>query len=244
MSEAAVDRVLMRGPLHNYRVAGRVCNAFVVGAPGSDDAFFLVGALPSDEADVPLVTAHLVDTDGTSLCRLVRNVLVSNPGRCAKVLSAQRGYTVRDADGATLLAVDARLERLPGDDIETFVTRFSGRAMDAADAMHATLPGAFGFGDGFGAVEALTGREAEIARLMLASDGALHRVLTGPIDGQPLSLDGAIVWDAQLTGCRIGVSTGDFVIVGTANAIRGCNIDFRGAADRVRNLVLSLMEGG
>ena len=77
---------IMAGKDNNYLVGGNIVGAFVVGEVGSADDFFLVGVEPEQESNYPLLTGNILDSEGNVLFRLVRNVLMLNPGHCSKIL--------------------------------------------------------------------------------------------------------------------------------------------------------------
>ena len=95
--------------------------------------------------------------------------------------------------------------------------------------------GGFDFGLGFDA------DEETLARLMLTSRGAINRVLSGPIENEEITLDGTALVNAQVTGCTVKVSRGDFALIG--NTIANCRFNFSGEAENVRQLLMMLEEG-
>jgi hypothetical protein len=74
----------------------------------------------------------------------------------------------------------------------------------------------------------------------LSTGGSIHRVLSGPITGEEISLDGAAILNAQIDKCKINVSTGEFILLGTNNSFSNSQFAFSGAAENIRRLVLQL----
>ena len=87
MSSILVRNTVNRGRINNYLIGGNVCNAFAMGILGSVDDFFLIAAEPLGESNFPMLTGNILDSEGAVLCRIVQNMLVSNPGKCSKILS-------------------------------------------------------------------------------------------------------------------------------------------------------------
>jgi hypothetical protein len=130
MSSKQVRNTFTRGRVHNYLIAGNLCNAFAIGALGANDDFFLAGAEPAGESNYPLLTGNLIGADGKVLCRLVKNVITVNPGSCSKVQGDYIGYEIRDQKGYTVCQVLTKFERLPGDATGCFVTTLTGSFHD------------------------------------------------------------------------------------------------------------------
>jgi hypothetical protein len=247
-----IRNVFNRGRYNNYLIGGNVCNAFAIGELGSTEDFFLVGAEPEPDCNYPLLTGNILDSEGNVLFRLVKNMLVINPGHCSKILGDLIGYEIHDGNGHHILKVETKFETLPGEGEGMFVTKiaanFFNRQHELVFEVHSggeneriesRVKSAFGFSGGFGLVQGMNDDEMSVARLMLTSRGSIHRVLTGPISGQTLSLDGAAVFNAQVTNCEVHITTGDFAYYGK-NVFRECNFVLKGAAQNIRQLVLSL----
>ena len=111
-----------------FRVHGRPVGDFAVGDVGSADDFFLVGTTDEDASGYPLLTGTLIGTDGNVLCRLWRNRLTDNPGRCTKSFGPGAGYEIRDAPGAVVLRVETEHEA----GASAFITRLTGTFTDRA----------------------------------------------------------------------------------------------------------------
>jgi hypothetical protein len=255
MPSTLIRNVLCKGRFNNYLVGGNICNAFALGELGASDEFFLIGAEPPGESNYPLLTGNILDSEGHVLFRLVKNMLVINPGHCSKILGDHIGYEIHDGNGHLIFRVQTRFEALPGDTAESFVTTISANFFDKTGALvfqaasggdderiELKVKSAFGFTGGFGIVQGMNDDEMTVARMMLGSGGAIHRVLTGPVTGQPVSLDGTAVFNAQISNCKVSLSSGDFAIYGTTNSFSNCDFEFSGAAANVRDLVVSLMQ--
>lgn len=243
-----------RGRFNNYLVGGNVCNAFALGELGSSDEFFLIGAEPVGESNYPLLTGNILDSEGNVLFRLVKNMLVINPGNCSKILGDHIGYEIHDGNGHAIFKVQTLFECLPGEPTKSFVTTISANFFDKKGNLvfHATSGGddekiessvksTFGFTGSFGFVQGLNDDELTVAKWMLSSGGAIHRVLTGSVSGQTVSLDGTAIFNAQISNCTIQLSTGDFAVYGTKNDFLNCTFEFSGAAANIRDLVVKLM---
>jgi len=255
MASMLVRNSFMRGKNNNYLVGGNVCNAFALGDLGSTDDFFLVGAEPLGESNYPLLTGNILDSEGNVLFRLVKNMLVINPGHCSKILSDHVGYEIHDGNGHLIFKVQTRFERLPDESTECFVTTISANFFNKAGQLvfHASsgneneriesqVKSAFGFSGGFGLVQGMSEDERNVARFILGSRGAIHRLITGPVQAQEVSLDGTALYNAQISGCKVTLSTGEFEIYGTSNEIRDCQFEFSGPAENIRKLVIQLMK--
>ena len=255
MTTTLVRSVLNKGQFNNYLVGGNVCNAFALGELGSSDDFFLIGAEPDGESNYPLLTGNILDSEGNVLFRLVKNMLVSNPGNCSKILGDHIGYEIHDGNGQLIFKVRTRLECLPGETAESFVTTISANFFDKNGNLvfHATSGGdderiessvksGFGYTGEFGLVQGMSEDELTIARMMLASGSAIHRVLTGPVSGKTVSLDGTMILNAQISNCTVQLSTCEFTISGTANHFNNCHFELSGAVAKIRDLVVRLMQ--
>jgi len=253
MASILVKNVLMQGRFNNYLVGGNVCNAFTLGDLGSEEDFFLVGAEPVGESNYPLLTGNILDSEGNVLFRLVQNMLVINPGQCSKILSDHVGYEIHDGNGQLIFKVATRFEQLPRGGDECFVTTisanffnkngklvFKAHSGDADERIESSVKSTFGYSGGFGLVQGLDKDAIDVARAMLSTGGAIRRVLTGPISGEDISLDGAALINAQIEKCTVRVSTGDFAVLGKNNSFEHCNFAFSGAAENIKQLVLGL----
>jgi len=243
----------MKGKYNNYLVGGNVCNAFVLGNLGSTDDFFIVGAEPFEESNYPLLTGNILDSEGNVLFRLVRNMLVINPGNCSKILGDHVGYEIHDGNGHLIFKVATLFERLPKSKEECFVTTisanffnkngdlvFKAHSGDENERIESNVKSVFGFSGGFGLVQGLNEDEMNVARAMLSTGGAIHRVLSGHMSDMEVSLDGAALLNAQIEKCTIIVSTGEFILIGKNNSFSNSKFSFSGAAENIRQLVLQL----
>lgn len=241
----------MQGKFNNYLVGGNICNAFALGDLGSTEDFFLIGAEPSGESNYPLLTGNILDSEGNLLFRLVRNMLVINPGRCSKVLSDHIGYEIHDGNGHLIFKVTTQFERLPNCEEECFVTTisanffnkdrelvFQAHSGDGNERIESNVKSVFGFSGGFGLNQGLNEEEMNVARVMLSTGGAIHNVLTGHITGKEITLDNTALLNARIENCKIHISTGNFVILGKEVVIAHNDIFFHGAAKNIRQLIL------
>ena len=253
MVSTLVNNVLMKGQFNNYLVGGNICNAFALGDLGSEDDFFLIGSEPFGESNYPLLTGNILNSDGEILFRLVRNMLVINPGQCSKILSDHVGYEIHDGNGHLIFKVSTKFEKLPDSDEECFITTisanffnksgelvFKAHSGDENERIESSVKSAFGFSGGFGLVQGLNEDEMNMARAMLSSGGAIHRVLTGDIQKEEISLDGAAILNANINECTVNVTTGEFIILGKENNFSNCSFTFGGAAKNIRQLIAQL----
>jgi hypothetical protein len=237
----------MPGEFNNYLFGGNVCNAFVAGAIGALDDFFLVGAEPGQESSYPLITGNILDSDGQLLCRLVRNVLVLNPGDCSKILGDSIGYEIHDGRGELILRVRTTFEGVPGMVDECFLTTLDGRFYDkmgtlvldaSSGALVVASKCAIGYASGtFGLVQGYSGEELEIARIALDTGGYVYEPMRGVIEDQEFQLDGKALLDAQVNRCKIHVATGKWFAARTA--FSDTYVEFEGEAAAI----VTLMQG-
>jgi len=258
MPNTTVPSSMIPGRFNSYLIGGNACNAFALGAIGSTDDFFLLGAEPREESSYPLLTGNILDAEGKVLFRLVRNVLEVNARQCSKLV-VDRGYEIHDAAGGLILKVSTEYQRLTGAPTETFVTTIAGKFYDKAGraVFEASSGGAdekvgsgvkavfglSGFG-AFGHVSGMTETEIDIAKAVLQSGGANHRVLTGPISGQTIELDRVALWDVQLTNCTINVRSSNVSFIGTKTAFHNCEINFFDGAAVLKNLISHVLRDG
>lgn len=256
MTATLISNIITPGKYNNYLIGGNVCNAFALGELGSPDEFFLVGAEPVGESNYPVLTGNILDSEGNVLFRLVKNMLVVNPGHCSKILSDHIGYEIHDGNGHLILKVETSFQKLPNLDNECFVTTIAANFFDrngnlvfeahsggTNERIESRVKSVFGFTGGFGLVQGLTEDEMTVAKLMLGTRGAVHRILTGPIKDQEILLDGVAIFNAQISNCKVTVTTGDFAIYGAKNEFKNCGFQFSGAAENIRQLVLKLAQG-
>lgn len=249
-----VRNKFMPGKFNNYLIAGNVCNAFVVGELGSQDDFFLLGAEPIEESNYPLLTGNILDSEGKVLFRLVRNVLVLNPGHCSKILGDHVGYEIHDGDDKMIFKIRTLFEKLPGSEEEMFVTTltgnfynkkgelvFSANSGEKDERIETNAKCAFGFTGGFGLVQGMSKEEIDFARIALSSRGAIHEPIRGHLDGEEFILDGKALINARITNCKIHVHTGNFAAYGSS-VFENDKFFFYEEAANVKALVLLLSE--
>jgi hypothetical protein len=256
MPSTLTGKVIMQGRFSSYLIGGNICNAFAIGDLGSTDEFFLAGAEPPGESNYPLLTGNILDSEGKVLFRLVRNLLVTNPGNCSKILSDHVGYEIHDSNGQSIFKISTQFQTLPGQSGKSFVTTLSANLYNRKgelvfqahsgkenERIESNIKSVFGFNGEFGIIQGLDNDEISVARAMLATGGAIHRLISGPITGQTLSLDGAAVFNARLTDCELNVSTGEFVILGKENSFTNCHFGFSGPAENIVRLINQIKRG-
>lgn len=255
MPSIPVRNILIRGQYNNYLIGGNICNAFALGDLGSVDDFFLLGAEPFGESNYPMLTGNILDSEGNVLFRLVRNMLALNPGNCAKILSERVGYQIYDVNGELIFQVATRFGKLPGSENEGFVTTISANLYnkdgdlvfkadpDNGNILESSVKSVYGFSGAFGLVQGFDENEMDIARVMLLSGGIIHKVLSGDISNQEISLDGAAILNARIDSCTINICTGEFSILDPNSSFTNSRFVFSGPAANIRQIVLQLDQG-
>jgi hypothetical protein len=237
------------GTYNNYLLGGNLCNAFALGSVGAADDFFLIGAEPPDESSYPSLTGNVLDSEGQLLFRLVRNVLVVNPGNCSKVLGDHLGYEIHDSAGKLIFRVRTAFSADTGFTTTidaNFYSKdkalvFQATAGELGEKIEASVRCAFGFsGGGFGMVIGYSPAEMEVVRVALATNASVYELLSGQISERALSLDGKYIRDANITKCKLIVETGRFV-AGPNSSFSACEFEFRGPARQVADIVAGLM---
>lgn len=217
------------GKVHNYLIASNITNAFAVGNIGSSDDFFLVGAIPEDDSGYPLLTGNILDSEGNVLFRLVKNMLVVNPGGCSKIYGNQVGYEIYDSAGKLIFKVQTLFEKLSGLDDEGWVTTLTGNFYDKSgklvfaaksgdnEELEVSTKYAFGYvGNGFAFISGpMSDTERLVSNIAMQTHGAVYEAITGEIENATISLDGKILIKAKIRNCTINIHTGDFIMLGS-----------------------------
>jgi hypothetical protein len=240
------------GKFNNYLIAGNICNAFVIGELGSQDDFFLVGAEPQEESVYPFLTGNVLDSEGNVLFRLIRNVLILNPGNCSKIMGDQLGYEIHDSAGKLIFRVRTAFDCIPGYAEKTFVTTITANCYDkrgnmvfkansgeADERMEASVKSAFGFSGGLGLVQGMSKDEMAFACAVLSTRGAVHQLIMGEVVGQELDLDGKALMNVRLRKCKLHVRKGEFVRLGRC-VFEECEFYLEDAAANIANLVQNI----
>lgn len=243
----------MAGKFNNYLVGGNLCNALALGDVGSSDDFFLIASEPADESIYPMITANVLDSDGKVLFRIVKNVLILNPGNCSKILGNHLGYEIHDSAGNLILGIATTFRSTDQTVGDTFVTTITAnfydklgnlvfRATDASEQeqIEASCKAAFGFSGGFGLVQNYSHDELEAVRVALLTNGSVHQKLSGSISNAQLNLEGKFFQNATISGCKVLVTEGDFVI-GKNTSFSGCEFFFEGRARKIFDLAKALL---
>ena len=221
------------GRYNNYLIAGNICNAFAIGEIGSTDDFFLVGAEPTEESSFPLLTGNVLDSEGNVLFRLVRNVLVLNPGMCSKILGNQIGYEIHDSLGKLIFKVKTEFVNVPQIGNETFVTTiaanfynksgelvFSANSGEENEQIESGTKTVFGYSGRVFGMSNLNEIETSFARVVFDTQGTINELLTGKIENQEIILDGKVLIDVEIRNCRIGIGTGIFAPIRNVSLIQ------------------------
>jgi hypothetical protein len=256
MANILVDTIIQPGQFNNYLIAGNVCNAFAMGELGASDDFFLVGAEPADESSYPLLTGNILDSEGDLLFRLVRNVLVINPGKCSKIIGDHIGYEIHDSGGKMIFQTQTKFEFIPKLEKESFVTTiganfydkngelvFCANSGDPDEHISSDVKLMMGFFGGFGLVSKVSKEDEELAKIILSTGGSVHQLMTGRIYNQKINLDGKALMDTEIQNCEITVEKGNFVFIGKNNSISHSGFHFKGPAENIRKLVSQIQSG-
>lgn len=242
------------GRFNNYLIAGNLCNAFAIGKVGDENDFFLVGAEPEYETNYPLLTGNILDSKGQLLCRIARNALVYNPGNCTKTFSDRVGYEIFDKDKNLIFKMQTRLEKglnRFNKNEQMLIATISGNLYDKSGRMafkanngetdeqiEADVKSAYGFSDGFGLVNDITGTELEFVTFVMATRGRVHLLITGKVEGQEFPLDGRAFIDADVRNSTIHISTGEFIMK-DSNLHKNTFV-FHDQAENMRQLMMLL----
>jgi hypothetical protein len=240
------------GKFNNYLIGGNLCNAFALGEIGSMDNFFLVGSEPSEESNYPMITGNLLDSEGNVLFRLVKNVLIFNPGHCSKILGDHIGYEIHDSAGKMILRVSTKFEKTDELESETYITSieanfynkekelvFKATSGSEDERIESNCKSAFGFLGGFGMVIGYNSDELEMVKLALLTQGTINQKVTGEISNTQIELDGKYVVDAKLNNCKIIIKDGDFILKN--NLFNDCHFEFKDRAAQIYNIVMMLL---
>jgi hypothetical protein len=247
-----VKNSFMPGRYNNYLIGGNLCNAFALGEIGSLEEFFIVGAEPSDESNYPMITANILDSEGNVLFRLVKNVLVFNPGHCSKILGDHIGYEIHDSEGNMVFKISTKFEKSSFLNEEGYITTIEANFFDRRGSLifHAEggcgkehiethCKSAFGFSGGFGFVMGYTEEEVEMVRIALQTEGNINQKISGIHEGEVVLLDGKLLHNAILRNCDIIIKEGDFLI-GSGCEISSCRFEFQDKAKKIFDLAIQL----
>ena len=237
-------------PNNNYLLAGNLCNAFALGELGSEDDFFLVGSEPDGESSYPLLTGNILDSDGKVLFRLVRNILVVNPGNCSRIVGDLCGYEIHDSAGTPIFSVRTVFECLPNKSEKMFLTTIKGtfynKNMEVVVRANSGEPDEhietghvkFLFGSS-GMASGYSREELEFVGVVLATHGKIQRPLLGRVRNQEITLDGTALIGTEVTNCKIHVHSGNFAFM-REPLFKNCQFLFHDEAANMQKLILGL----
>lgn len=242
--------IIHQGEYNNYLIGGNLCNAFALGEIGSLDDFFIVGAEPDEESSYPLITANILDSDGKTLFRLVKNILVFNPGNCSKILGDHIGYEIHDSAGHLIFRVTTKFEHIQKPSEQCYITTieanffdkdkklvFNAKSGSKDEKIESFCKSAIGFsGNGFGIVMGYIEDELEMVKIALLTKRAINQRLSGEHNEEKIELDGKIVQNVNLKNCNVIVKDGDFII-GSNNTFDSCKFNFIEKAGKVYQLL-------
>jgi hypothetical protein len=241
---------------HNYLIAGNLCNAFVLGEVGSADDFFLVGADPGPhETSYPLLTGNILDSEGDVLFRLVRNILVLNPGHCSKMVGDHIGYEIHDTNDNLIFKVETIYTPPANHPDSKLITTlkanfynknkelvFAANSGEEDERIEALCKCRFGFSHGcfgprFGPPP--VPHEELVAAAALAGGGFVHEVASGDFEGVDFTLDGKILIDIHIRNCKIHVHSGNWEILPSARVEHNVFV-FHDQAKKIADLAMRL----
>jgi hypothetical protein len=254
MSSVLEGNTIMPGKYNNYLIGGNLTNTFIIGNLSDPNDFHLVGAEPEDESSYPLISGTILDSEGSVLFRLVRNILILNPGNCSKIYGDHIGYEIHDSAGELIFKVDTKFEKVPKLNEEYFITRitanlynkkcekvFEATNDEPGSRIISNTQSVFGFsGNSCGIVSGMNADDIDIAKIYLASKGRINKILTGTVTNETINLDGCLLKNATIDNCTVRVNTGDFLFMGNKNQLSNSRFEFGGLASNIRNLVLKL----
>jgi len=230
----------------NYRIAGNLCNAFAMGKVGSTDDFWIVGS-PAPSWDVyPMITGNFLDSSGKLLFRLVRNILVINPGDARKILGNQNSFEIHDTQGKMILKVATEF-RDEMSEKGMYVTTVEGLFYNAAGQLiagsqgqfgniHLNCPTAFGFDGQWAFASGITNDQLSAAAACVSTNGAIHEIITGDIENQQIDFDGKLFVNATITKCKCVIRNGNFMFQGKCSVTEN-QIEFLPPANNIYEML-------
>lgn len=238
--------ILPLGRFNNYIIAGNVTREFAIGEVGSPDDFYFVGTEPPEEAPFPMLSGNVLDSNGTLLFKLVKNVIVNNPYNCYKIVGDFIGYEIHDSEGTLILKVETKYQKIPQIDEEYFYTTikanfynknkelvFRANSGEADEDIKGTTKMYMGIG---GITYGYAPGELEFVTVVLKS-GTVYEKVTGKFEGINFILDGKCLHNVLFLKCNILVATGDFIRIGADNGFVNSTFYFSGFADNVKYLI-------
>lgn len=240
---------------HVYRIGGIYCNAFVLGEPGAEDDFFLMGTEPLEDSNYPLLTGNIFNSEGAVLFRLVKNSLTFNPGHCSKVLGDRIGYELHDGLDHPIFKVQTRLQRLDGMNEDCWLTTIDANFFNkdqrlvvqastevGNEKIDSTAKSAFKIGETFYPRNGMSDRNLMSAIFMLNAEGKIHKIITGNHTDEDIYFDGAALIDSHLFKCRIHINSGEFIYYGSGS-IMECVLLLSGPAWAMKELIEAMKTG-
>ncbi len=237
------------GRYNNYLIAGNITRNFAIGEVGSPDEFYLVGIEPLEETPYPMLSGNILDSNGDLLFKLIKNVIVSNPQNCYKIVGDFIGYEIVDSEGKMILKVETKFHKVPDLPDEYFFTTikanfynkqkqlvFIANSGEENERVETSTKMVFGQG---GVVMGYSEQELDFVNLVLNSNGTIYEPLTGLVEGKELNLDGKCLINATIKNCHITISEGNMASLGK-NSINDCRFSFVGNAKNIVELVESL----
>ena len=254
MNILAKNLIRPLGKDNNYILGGNLCNAFVIGEIGSSDDFFIVASEPTDESIYPMITGNILDSDGNLLFRLVRNILVINPGKCSRISGNQIGYEIHDSAGVNIFKVSTKFEYCEPIGQECFITTISGKFFNKSKGLlfqadsgsedeKLLVSGkyALGFSGTFGLTNNYRQEELELAKVSLITHGNVYEQLSGKFENTEVNFEGKYIHDVKIDKCKILISEGNFIL-GTNLSVTNNRVELSGRANNISNIMRLLSQ--
>jgi len=254
MTSTLINNVFNPGVYNNYLIAGNITNAFAIGDIGSLDDFFIVGIEPSDESCYPLISGNILDSEGNTLFRLVKNILGFNPGNCSKIVGDMLGYEIHDSAGKLIFKIETKFETHNNLNEDCFITKikanfynkkgelvFYANSGESDERIESNTNSVFGFsGGGFGIVQGYKPEDREFLRYIFLSQAKINQPIRGLFEKQELKLDGKALQNATIKNCKLFVTEGDFILIGDNNKFDNCEFVFEGQARQLFDIIKAL----
>lgn len=252
MGNKLEQNVLIPGHFNNYLIAGNLTNAFAVGEIGSLDDFYIVGNEPNGESPFPLLSGNILDSEGSVLFRLIRNVIVYNPNNCSKIIGDEIGYEIRDSLNELILKVETVFGAHGKLDEECYLTTikanfynkegelvFLANSGEPDEKIETSAKSLFGFSKINGAIgfnQNYKEEELEFLKYILFTNAKVNQLIQDEISDTDFYLEGKFLMNTKLEGCRIFITSGNFCIY-KKNSIKNCTFLFDGEAKIIKDLI-------
>ena len=221
----------------------------------AEEDFFLVGSEPPADSSYPMLTGNVFNSEGEPLFRLVQNQLIVNPGHCSKTIGNHVGYEIHDVNEQLIFRVETRYVEnahaiIGGNWITmlhgNFYNRnkeliFSAKPKDQGGGIEASTSFLCGGDRGGIAFSNMSNDAKAVAAAMIATQGKIHGILRGLIEGKEVVLDGKALMDCHFRDCTLIVREGTFVCSGILQIDQGCRVNFYSGAENISSLCIGMI---